>query len=227
MSFEVPEFEGGEGLTSQEYVYMRLRNAIMVGAIPTGASLTMRGLADVMGLSATPIREALRRLNSEQAVEAQDNRRMLIPEMNSGRFEDLVSTRLVLECHAGLRALPYISDIVIGELRVIDDEMDAAISRRDYDRMICLNHKFHRALYGANPDLTSLPLIESIWLQLGPFQRELISDVGEFYVMDDHKAILEALMDRAPEALTLAIENDIQNGLVSAGRALIERRAQR
>lgn len=221
MRLEIPEFESSEQLTSQEYAYCRLRNAIMVGAIPTGTSVTMRGMADLLGLSATPIREALRRLSSEQAIVAQDNRRMLVPKMSAGRFEDLVATRSVLEKHAAERAMPYVSGVLVDALRVIDDEMDQAIPARDYDRLTRLNQSFHRKLYSANPHFTAMPLIESIWLQLGPFHRELINDVSDYYVVDHHKAILAALESRETGALVTAIDCDIQDGLVAAGRALI------
>ena len=221
MRLEIPEIETSAQLTSQEYVYARLRNAIMVGAIPTGTSLTMRGVAEQLGLSPTPIREALRRLSSEQAITPQDNRRMLVPEMTAGRFEDLVATRTVLERHAAERALPYVSGVRVQDLRAIDDKMDEAIAAQDYDRLTRLNQDFHRKLYQANPDLVAMPLIESIWLQLGPFHRELIKNVSDFYVVDHHKAILNALDERNAEALVTAIEGDIQDGVVAAGRAKI------
>ena len=67
--FTIPDIIGNPKYTTQEYVYRRLRNAIMIGAIEPGTSLTMRGLAEMMDLSPTPIREAIRRLSSEHAIE--------------------------------------------------------------------------------------------------------------------------------------------------------------
>lgn len=221
MSFDIPEIEMSGELTSQEYVYARLRNAIMVGAIPTGASLTMRGLAEQLALSPTPIREALRRLNSESAIVSQDNRRMLIPPMTQGRFEDLIATRITLECHAAQRALAYVSDILIDEMRAIDTQMDEALERQDYDVLTALNHDFHNCLYCANPDHISMPLVESIWLQLGPFQREVISELGAFYEIDRHKEILAALDNRDADALSSAIQKDIEDGVAAAGHDAI------
>ena len=211
-----PELNNENGLTSQEYVYTRLRNAIMVGAIPTGTSLTIRGLAQALGLSPTPIREALRRLNSESAVALQDNRRLIIPEMTAGRFEDLVATRTLLECHAAERALPYVSGVLTEEMLAIDLEMDGAIPDLDYDRLTRLNQAFHRKLYCANPHHSVLPLIESIWLQLGPFHREMIKDVRKFYVVDHHKTIRAALDSQDAQALRDAIEQDIRDGVLVA-----------
>lgn len=221
MNYTIPKIENSADLTSQEYVYARLRNAIMVGAIPTGASLTMRGLADQLDLSPTPIREALRRLNSESAIVSQDNRRMFIPHMTEGRFEDLIATRITLECHAALRALPFVSDKLIEEMRAIDTRMDNALERRDYDVLTALNHDFHNCLYCANPDHISMPLVESIWLQLGPFQREVISELGAFYEIDRHKEILVALGNRDADALSAAIQKDIEDGVAAAGRDAI------
>lgn len=221
MNYNIPEINNSKDSTSQEYAYLRLRNAIMVGAIATGASLTMRGLAEQLGLSPTPIREALRRLNSESAIALQDNRRMLIPPMTKGRFEDLIATRITLECHAALRALPYVSDVLIEKMRDTDTAMDRALEQHDYDVLTALNHEFHSILYRANPDQISMPLVESLWLQLGPFQREVISELGAFYQIDRHKQILSALDARDAEALSAAIQKDIEDGVAAAGRDAI------
>lgn len=225
MTFEIPELAPLPLLTSQEQVYARLRHAIMIGAIPPGTSLTMRGLADQLDLSPTPIREALRRLTSENAIQAQDNRRMLVPVMTSGRFDDLIATRTALECHAARRALPFVSDVIVVQMRTIDTEMDVALVARDYDRLTVLNHDFHATLYCANPDQTAMPLVESIWLQLGPFQREVIAALDTFYQVDRHKEILAALEVRNEAALIAAIEKDIEDGVASAGRNAIAARA--
>ena len=45
-----------------------------------------------------------------------------------------------------------------------------------------MNHQFHKTLYALNPDQATIPLIESVWLQLGPFQRQVIENVEQIYV---------------------------------------------
>ncbi|MEM5477714.1 GntR family transcriptional regulator [Pacificibacter sp. AS14] len=211
----------GEDATTQESVYTRLRQAIMVGTIEPGTNLTMRGLADTMGLSPTPIREAVRRLSSEGAIEILPNRRMAIPEMTMGRFEELVALRISLEIHAAERALPYISDIVIDEMQRLDEEMDIAIADMRIDDLAILNQKFHRMLYSVNPNQVCVPAIESVWLQLGPFQRQVVQRVKEFYKVDRHKEILAALRSREVASLVVAIESDIREGISHAGRRLL------
>lgn len=221
MASEIPEISRNEGLTAQEYAYLRLRNAIITGALAPGTALTVRGLATALETSQTPIREAIRRLSSENAIEVLGNRRLRIPEMTPGRFEELVRLRILLECHATKRALPYVSAMAVMGLEVVDERMDQALARHDHDALTILNHEFHRALYTLNPDQAVMPLIESIWLQLGPFQRQAIRNVKTYYEIDHHKQILTALHDRDQAALVSAVENDIRDGILDPGRKLL------
>jgi len=221
----IPETAANTEWTTQEYVYERLRHAIMVGAIQPGTDLTMRGLAEEMRLSTTPVREAVRRLSSENAVHVKENRRISIPDMTLGRFEELLELRVSLEAHAAERALPYISDIKIDRMTSLDVEMDNAVSENDWDRLTILNQDFHRTLYTVNPDQVTMPVIESIWLQLGPFQRQVIEHLEEFYKIDRHKEILSALRTRDSVTLINATKSDILETLSRAGRKLLEARA--
>ncbi|MCQ0093124.1 GntR family transcriptional regulator [Roseovarius sp. M141] len=217
----IPDIPETSGATTQEHVYERLRNAIMLGAIEPGTSLTMRGLAERLGLSPTPVREAVRRLSSEHAIQIKDNRRMTVPLMTPDRFEELVALRVAVEVHAANRALPYVSDIIIEKLTEIDNRMDRFVSERDLDQLTLLNQAFHRTLYTVNPAQASMPIIESIWLQLGPFQRQVITRVTEYYEIDRHKEILAALTTRDATALHDAIANDIKDGVLQSGQNLL------
>ncbi|WP_245667504.1 GntR family transcriptional regulator [Neptunicoccus sediminis] len=217
----IPELPVDHDITDQESVYARLRHAIMVGTIEPGTNLTMRGLAEAMGLSPTPVREAVRRLSSENAIEILPNRRMAIPEMTLGRFEELVALRVTLEVHAAERSLPYISDYVIEKLKEIDEAMDEALREENLDKLTILNQRFHRMLYSVNPNQVCVPAIESVWLQLGPFQRQVVKRVKEFYKIDRHKEILTALRARDVAALMNATESDIREGSSRSGRLVL------
>lgn len=226
MAPDIPEIGRRKDMTAQEYSYLRLRGAIATGALAPGTALTVRGLAAALETSQTPIREAVRRLSSENAIEVLGNRRLRVPEMTPGRFEELVALRIVLECHAARRALPYVSAVVVSELTAIDGQMDAAITRHDLDALTILNQDFHRALYMLNPDQAVMPLIESVWLQLGPFQRRVIRDVESYYGVDRHKQMLAALHHRDLPALIEAVESDIRDGILRSGREVLARGAR-
>lgn len=217
----IPETCSGTDRTSQEYVYGRLRHAIMIGVIPPGTALTLRGLAETMGLSPTPVREAVRRLSSENAILVKHNRRIAIPDMTLGRFEELIALRITLELHAAERALPYVSDIKIKKMSDIDFAMDKAVTEHDLDRLTILNQDFHRTLYTVNPHQVIMPAVESIWLQLGPFQRQVLELLKEFYKIDRHKEILAALKSRDVDALVKATESDIREVTWRAGQKFL------
>ena len=218
----IPHIARDDAMTTQDYAYARLRNAIMVGAIRPGTGLTFRGLALALDLSPTPIREAVRRLSSEKAIEVLGNRRLMVPDMSAGRFEELVQLRIVLETYAAERAMPYLSDIIIENMRDLDDAMDGALAHRDLDALTRMNQEFHKLLYCLNPFQTVMPLIESVWLQLGPFQRQVIEDIEAAPLVDRHKEMLAAMRARDLFALCTAIESDIHDGSIRSGRQMLQ-----
>ena len=218
---DIPDLAMAPGTSDHEGVYQRLRAAIMTGVFAPQMTLTLRGLSDALSCSQTPVREAVRRLSSEHAIEVLENRRMRIPAMTAQRFEEVLSLRITVEVHAARRALPYISDMDIADLTTLDRRVDAALAEGDQTAVSGLNQAFHRRLYMANPHQTSLPVIESIWLQLGPFQRQVVEQGLQYYVLDRHRQILDALRIRCGESLAAAILADITDGIATAGRRFL------
>ena len=219
----IPDLHISEKITTQEHTYLRLRQAMMLGSIAPGVPVTIRGLAKALDVSPTPVREALRRLSSQNALSVLENRRIVVPMMTAERFQELVSLRCVIEIYAAERALPYISETMIDRLEEIDIEMDVAVEKLDHKALILLNQRFHTHLYCANPDQLSMPMIESIWLQLGPFMRIALKHLGTFYGIDRHKEITAALRNRDLEALLLAINSDIRDAVGWFDKSALEK----
>ncbi|WP_133010389.1 GntR family transcriptional regulator [Marinomonas flavescens] len=204
-------------VTITEWVYEVLRNAVMCGQILPGRSLTIRELAGALNVSPMPIREALKKLSTERALEVRENRRILVPKMTAMKFNELCDARIVLESHAAARALPYINDDILEELKTLDSEIDNARNMKNVEATIQNNQAFHRQLYSANPHQVSLPLIESLWLQLGPFLRLANSQLKEHYIIDRHQEALQAIKNKDALSLQLAIAADIREGVAFAG----------
>ncbi len=222
-ALSLPEVPRPNDVTSQEYAYRRLRHALMIGAIAPGRALTIRGLAEAVGVSPTPVREALRRLSSENALHVLENRRIVVPEMTTQRFEELIAMRCCIEAHAAERALPYMSDVKIDELEMLDARIDSAFEANDLEASTTLNHRFHKEIHATNPTPVALPMIESLWLQLGPFLRVAAGYAQEYYTVDRHKEILTALRKRDAIALAIAMESDIRDGVGRLGRTALRR----
>src|SRR6185437_10046446 len=89
-----------------EQVYRRVREAIVGGEIAPGAVMSQVSLADELGISRTPLREALRMLQSEGLVEAQRNRRVRVAAVSPADLEELCIMRVTLEAEAIRLAVP-------------------------------------------------------------------------------------------------------------------------
>ena len=202
------------GETVQEFVHRRLRNAIMTGRFPPGLAVTIRGLAGLLDVSAMPVREAMRRLVAERALELLDNRRVRVPAMDGPRFDTLIAARILLEQEAARRALPHISAAALAELRRLDGEADQAFAASDVERTIEANFAFHRYLFCQAPSDALLALIESVWVQIGPFMRIALEGVRIGDRPDRHADALRAIDVGDAAALSGAIEADIREGLV-------------
>jgi len=213
--YTLSSIERTDDLNVNKWVYQVLRRSIMCGEIRPGVSLTIRGLADKLGVSPMPVREALHKLASQAAVEVKDNRRVMVPLISPPKFKALYELRILLETHAAQKALPYIGSAELTELTQLDRLIDKAYAEGDVVQGSLANQAFHRYLYCQNPVEVCLPMIESVWLQLGPFVRIGLSKLEIYYDNDRHQEALKAIRQSDARALVRAIEADIRDGISS------------
>ena len=213
------------GETVQEFVHRRLRHAIMTGHFPPGLAVTIRGLAALLAVSSMPVREAMRRLVAERALDVLDNRRARVPAMDEARFSTLIAARIALEQEAARRALPHISPALVTELRRLDAEANQAFAAGDVERTIEANFGFHRFLYSQAPSDALLPLIESVWVQIGPFMRIALEGVRIGDRPDRHADTVRAVAAGDEAALVRAVEADIREGLMDLAASPARRAA--
>ena len=213
--FELRMLEKAPNLKTHQWVYQLLRCNLLCGRIEPGMALTIRGLAEKLKVSPMPVREALHRLSCEGAVEVKDNRRVIVPLMTAEKFSELCELRILLETYAAVSSLPYIEKQHIDQLEQIDLSIDSAVSAGKVEEISLNNQDFHRSLYTINPNQISVPLIESLWLQLGPFSRIAISRLEKYYQVDHHVEAIAALKAGNEGDLRRAIEADIRDGIAS------------
>jgi DNA-binding GntR family transcriptional regulator len=205
-----------EGLNAA--VYAELRQRLVTGRMSPGHELSTRSLASELGVSQTPVRDALSRLAAEGAVAIRSKRRVRVPPMTAERFEDLLRCRLLLEPEAAALALPHLTPAHVKRLREVDAALDAAILNGDADAYMQNNHAFHFALYNAQPGRTLAQLIETLWLQFGPYMRVVYGRVTSTRLNDNHQAAIKAIVARDENALRSAITADIADGMGLLGR---------
>ena len=130
-----------DAVTITQWVYGILRNAVINGQILPGRALTIRELAAILDVSPMPVREALRQLAAENALEIQGNRRVIVPKMTAMKFSELCEARISLESHAAGRALPYIDNNKLAELVALDREIDDAQDAGNLEQITIRNQR--------------------------------------------------------------------------------------
>lgn len=199
-------------------VYDELRRRLITGKIVPGVGLSTRGLAQELGVSQMPVRDALSRLAAEGAVQIRSKRRIETPPMTEASFVDLLECRLLLEPEAAALALPRIDAVRLKQLREIDTLIDQAMETGDVISYMESNFAFHFAIYRANERPTLNRLIETLWLRFGPFMRVVYGRYGTAGLIDQHRVALDAIARGNADALRRAIASDIADGMGLIGR---------
>ena len=200
-------------------VYDELRQRFVTGKIMPGIGLSTRGLAQELGVSQMPVREALSRLAADGAVEIRSKRRIVVPLMTKGRFEDLLRCRELLEPEAAAGALDHVDAATLKRLKAVDHDLGVALQSGDVDGYMEGNFEFHFLIYRAQPRRTMTQLIETLWLQFGPYMRIVYGRVGTQTLVDQHQVAIQAIRDRNPARLRKAILADIRDGMGLIGKS--------
>lgn len=204
---------GGPGVDADapvhERVYLALRARILHGEIAPGQAVTVRGLAEDLGVSMTPAREAVRRLIAERALAMTPTGRVMAPALGAEELAELTAARALLEPELAARALARAGAGLLDRLRGLDAAVDAALATGDPAAYVRANTAFHSALYAAAVAPALVALVESVWLQANPSMRVITGRAGTVRLRDEHKAALAALGARDEAALREAIRGDV------------------
>ena len=200
-------------------VHEELSRRFITGRLTPGSTLSTRGLAEELGVSQTPVREALSRLAAEGAVQIRSKRKIIIPPMTADRFKDLLRCRELLEPEAAMIALPCIDAKHLRRLTQIDASIGAALKSGDVNAYMQGNCDFHFSIYAAQPRRSLNQLIETLWLQFGPYMRVVYGRVGTANLVDQHEVAIDAIRRGDVKKLGRAILADIRDGMGLIGQS--------
>lgn len=192
-------------------VYDRLAYDLMSGALPAGTRLKIRDLADKIGVSVTPVRDAVLRLVNNGGLLFQSPRDIRVPFLERSRYLEIRMIRVELEGLAAERAAQFAKSSDIAYLEDILDENEEAMAMDDHLRSLRMNQKFHLAL----PEIGEMPtlrgVLENLWLQMGPLIASGY-DAGGRVMIDHHYSVLESIRLADGPAARKAIQDDILSG---------------
>ena len=198
-------------VTVQNLVYAELRRSLMTGAFLPGAKVTLRSVTEQIGTSMMPVREAINRLIAERALGLAGNRQVIVPVMTGEKFAELTHWRVQLEAAATRAAARHVTPQLIAELETINAKMTSAVKADKRDALLPLNYEFHFLIYRQAGSEILLPMIESLWLQAGPFTYFSTPSPKALWNVKQHYDIVAALKSRDGDAAANAVVRDIQN----------------
>ena len=145
---------------ASDQAYASIRGLILSGDAPPGTQLTEAQLADICGVSRTPVREALRRLESELLVVRSDSQRMFVADWSREDIDEMFTLRCMLESHAAIRAARRMTPSGLTALTETNARIEAAVGRAtpDVGTFLEYNRKFHHIILdiAASPRLTTM-----------------------------------------------------------------------
>jgi DNA-binding GntR family transcriptional regulator len=195
-------------------VYVEIRNALMNGQYAPGSRLRIAELSELLGTSITPVREAIFRLASEQALDVTAATSIAVPELDLATVREIQLMRGLLEGAAAAQAARQITRKEIEHLEKIQEQFikASATNPKDAARR---NRDFHFELMAAArlPSLSAV--VETMWVRMGPLLNTFHAKVPKRNIFNSnhpHYKVLEGLKAGDPEMASKAIQEDIRWG---------------
>jgi len=154
---------GSNNKTAQSIVYETLREQILQGRIFPGAWLREQDLVEQFNVSRTPIREALRRLESDELIQLVPFRGARVRSFSPKDFQEEYTVRAALEGFAIELAVSKITDAKIARLEKMTTKMEELLDRGDLGAFLDVNRKFHMTIYEEAGSSRLVSMIESSW----------------------------------------------------------------
>lgn len=193
-----------------EQVYQNLLDSIVKGDLPAGTELKEQHLAKQMNVSATPVREALRRLVSDGLIEMIPYHGAVVRTLDQKEIREAYACREALEHLAVTEAIERAQEEDIRQLHILIDNFQAADGVSEVSKT---SQQFDEYIYRLSGNETLCRLLEMLKGVIGRDRKySSSSDERQHEIVKEHEAIVEAIQKKDVEAAKKAVSVHIQNG---------------
>ncbi|HIS33102.1 MAG TPA: GntR family transcriptional regulator [Candidatus Limivivens intestinipullorum] len=206
------EIEMSEYLPLRDVVFNTLRQAILKGELKPGERLMEIQLAQRLGVSRTPVREAIRKLELEGLVLMIPRKGAEVAQITRQDLEDVLEVRAALEELAVKDACLHITDEEIKKLRKASEEFQKTLKTNDLVASAQADMEFHEVIYNAADNRRLVQILNNLREQMYRYRMEYLKDERTHQVLSrEHEAIRKALeahdVEKAAAAMNIHIEN--------------------
>lgn len=190
-------------MKAADKAYYTIKSGILGGRHPPGSRITEQEIVEIAGVSRTPVREALLKLESEGLVVGQAHHGVVVSQLTNEEALEVFELRAMLEGYCARLAAGKITEERLGEMRALVKEQEAETKKAkpNRDSLGQLNAKFHAHIYVASGQARLQSILTSLWQPLAmrwTFQHYGASSLARS--VSDHAKLIEYLEARDGEA---------------------------
>lgn len=198
-----------------DQVFERIEADILSGKYSRGEILTELKLVETLGVSRTPIREALRRLEQENLIE-ETGKGAVVVGIDKNDLEDIRTVRYNIEGIAASRAAERITDAEIDELRRTVEMQEFFVEKHDSDRIKSLDSEFHERIFRYSGSSILAQTLLPLHKKLQKYRKASVEQPGRAgESAKEHRGIFEAIAARDPERAGALMRAHIENAMDS------------
>ncbi|MBS6160263.1 MAG: GntR family transcriptional regulator [Firmicutes bacterium] len=206
------EMEMDEYLPLRDVVFNTLRRAILKGELKPGERLMEIALADKLGVSRTPIREAIRKLELEGLVVMAPRKGAKVASITERDLNDVLEVRKGMEVLAISLACKRITGEELEKLEIIERDFQRLIESGNLTELAEMDVKFHDTIYHATNNQRLVQLLNNLREQMYRYRMEYLKDIAVRRTLaEEHKAICQALRERNQQQAEKYVSIHIDN----------------
>ncbi|MDY0290032.1 MAG: GntR family transcriptional regulator [Sphaerochaeta sp.] len=197
-------------LPARERVASALRKTIISQDVNEGDQLTLESVAEQLGVSITPVREAFQMLESEGLIKLTPNKGAIVKGITPRSVREHFQIRAALESEAALLVCQNEADLK--KIRDIVEQSEIAVSEKQYDIYNNLNQAFHVALWTASNNSRLKDMLSVMWNGLSMRYMESLEDYA-IKSLSEHKELLRLLEDRNADGARALMHKHIERSM--------------
>ena len=198
--------QGGPGTTAQ-HALDGLRRAIVAGEFRPGQRILQEDIAENLGVSVAPVREALRALEQEGQVVYRPRRGYFITELRTEDLVEIYALRQLLEERAVRQALPALDDDAVELIALAARDCAEAAGRGDVAAELAANRRFHFGIFESPDHPHTMRLIQLLWESTEAYRAMYYNSPEErATTVDAHEKILDAVRRRATDEVVAELD---------------------
>jgi DNA-binding GntR family transcriptional regulator len=208
-------------LPLSEQVYTLVRKAIVMGNLPPGAPINEPEIAGRLGISRTPVREAVKKVSDEGLIEVFAQHGTFVSNIRRAQVEEAYIIRIALESESVQRAAATISQRQLQDIEDIHQAHETAVRRTRYDEAIARDDDLHRSIAEVNGLNMLWKVVDITKAQMDRCRLQSLPDSGAgLETVAQHRAIIDALKAGDPERARTAMQAHLATSLRNTLRYL-------